>query len=184
MTPQYLLAPAASVFGKDGDIKYKYMYTYTQFPPSTVLPAHNSAPQQKQPCFTNTTRTWHCPGKEAKKHLQMLKKKNISHKIYTELASYYKWFFSGVYEAGQQLWVNSVSQLNTALTQSHGSSSAQRVELLILVKGSNLAVNTSLCPGRQLTATIRKYVFHQLQKLIIKPCQVTGWENNYFTSQD
>lgn len=82
MTPQYLLAPAASVFGKDGDIKYKYMYTYTQFPPSTVLPAHNSAPQQKQPCFTNTTRTWHCPGKEAKKHLQTLKKKYFTQNLY------------------------------------------------------------------------------------------------------
>lgn len=91
---------------------------------------------------------------------------------------------SGVYKASQQLLSKLCSQLNTALTQSHGSSSAQRVELLILVKGSNLAVNTSLCPGRQLTAIIREYVFHQLQKLIIKPCQVTGWENNYFSSQD
>lgn len=43
MTLQQLLASEASLFGRDGDVKYKYTHTYTLFTPSTALPAHNSA---------------------------------------------------------------------------------------------------------------------------------------------
>jgi len=74
---------------------------------------------------------------------------------------------SSVYKAKRQLQSKprkSIQQHSAAwATRCHGSSGAHSVELLILVKGSNLVVNTALRPGQQLTDVIRMYVFHQLQ---------------------
>lgn len=90
---------------------------------------------------------------------------------------------SGVYKASQELLSKPCKSIKYCSDTEPWIIQCSKSRALDLVKGSNLVVNTSLCPGRQLTAIIRKHVFYQLQKLIIKPCRVTGWENNNFTSQ-